>query len=60
MQADQYINVFLVSFNNEAVNVIFLQKIFVQKILIKVNILPFGIAFDYPFCSVLSILTQSL
>ena len=61
MQAHPHINVFPLSFNKEAVNILFLAKLFVQKIFIKVkDSLPLRIAFDYPFCSVLSILTQLL
>ena len=60
MQAHPHNNVFLVSFNKEAVNILFLGKLFVQKIFIKVNRIPFMIAFDYPFCSLLSILSYTV
>ena len=60
MQAHPHINVFLVPFNKKAVNILFLGKFFAQKIFMKVNRLPFRIAFDYLFCPLLSILTQLL
>ena len=60
MQAHPHINVVLVLFNKEAVNILFLGKVFAQKIFMKVNTLSFRIAFDYPFCPLLSILTQLL
>ena len=57
MQAHPHINVFLVSFNKEAVDILSLGKLFPQKIFIKVNRLGLKIAFEYPFCSLSSILT---
>ena len=60
MQAHPHNNIFVVSFNKEPVNLLFLGKLFVQKIFIKKNRLSLRIAFDYPFCSLLSILTQLL
>ena len=49
MQAHPHINAFLVSFNKEAVNILFLGKFFVQKKFVKVIRLLLMIAFDYPF-----------